>query len=51
MFSAMLGVPMVYTCGIFHEMPKFASDAYKGDYAKSAVGLCCNSVCSSVLCA
>jgi len=35
-FSAMLGVPMVYTCGIFHEMPKFASDGYKGDYAKSA---------------
>merc|ERR1711966_410907 len=35
-FSAMLGGPMVYTCGIFHEMPKFASDGYKGDYAKSA---------------
>ena len=29
-FSCMLGKPMVYTCGIFHEMPKFASDGHKG---------------------
>ena len=28
-FSCMLGKPMVYTCGIFHEMPKFASDDHK----------------------
>ena len=28
-FSCMLGKPMVYTCGIFHEMPKFAADGHK----------------------
>jgi hypothetical protein len=32
----MLGVPMVYTCGIFHEKPKFASDGHAGNYKKSA---------------
>lgn len=35
-FSCILGRPMVYTCGIFHEMPKFASDYYNGDYVASA---------------
>ena len=31
-FSCMLGKPMVYTCGIFHEIPNFASDAHKVYY-------------------
>jgi len=35
-FSCMLGKPMVYTCGIFHEIPKFASDAHKGNFLASA---------------
>lgn len=34
-FSCILGTPMVYTCGIFHKMPRFASDFHKGDYAAS----------------
>jgi len=35
-FSCILGRPMVYTCGIFHEMPQFASTGHDGDYAASA---------------
>jgi len=35
-FSCMLGKSMVYTCGIWHEMPQFASTGYRGDYAASA---------------
>eukprot|EP00960_Hanusia_phi_P077710 768732-Hanusia_phi.AAC.4 len=35
-FSSMLGRAMVYTCGVFHQVPSFASDSYQGDYAKSA---------------
>lgn len=35
-FSSMLGKAMVYTCGIFHSVPGFASDKYKGDYKASA---------------
>lgn len=34
-FSCMLGKLMVYTCGIFHQVPQFASSGYKGDYAAS----------------
>jgi cyclopropane fatty-acyl-phospholipid synthase-like methyltransferase len=34
-FSCILGKAMVYTCGIFHEVPNFASD-YGGDHAASA---------------
>lgn len=35
-FSCMLGKAMVYTCGIFHEVPQFASSGHDGDYAASA---------------
>lgn len=35
-FSCMMGKAMVYTCGIFHTVPGFASDKYKGDYKASA---------------
>lgn len=35
-FSCILGRPMVYTCGIFHGMPQFASSGHKGDYHASA---------------
>jgi cyclopropane fatty-acyl-phospholipid synthase-like methyltransferase len=35
-FSCILGKAMVYTCGIFHEVPEFASSGHDGDYAASA---------------
>lgn len=35
-FSCILGRPMVYTCGIFHELPQFASSGHDGDYTASA---------------
>ena len=35
-FSCIMGSAMVYTCGIFHKMPDFASDTYNGDYKASA---------------
>lgn len=35
-FAAMLGPSMTYTCAIFDQPPKFASDAYGGDYHASA---------------
>lgn len=35
-FSCILGRPMVYTCGIFHQVPQFASSGHNGDYSASA---------------
>lgn len=35
-FSCILGKAMVYTCGVFHKIPEFASTGFKGDYAASA---------------
>jgi cyclopropane fatty-acyl-phospholipid synthase-like methyltransferase len=35
-FSCILGKAMVYTCGIFHQVPEFASSGHDGDYAASA---------------
>jgi len=34
-FSCILGKAMVYTCGIFHKMPNFASDTHNNDYEAS----------------
>lgn len=35
-FSCILGRPMVYTCGIFHQVPQFASSGHDNDYLASA---------------
>lgn len=34
-FSCILGKSMVYTCGIFHSMPTFASTSHKDDFVAS----------------
>jgi len=34
-FSCILGKAMVYTCGIFHSVPEFASSGHDGDFVAS----------------